>query len=428
MFRAKKFILFILDTDEKGHLKCLTKSQSMQSATSLLGGEVDYFEDVNVLYAAAHKMMQLAYDNQWTLDIWDEEFKRILNVFFLAGFNEFDDITETAQLFVFKKALSTTVLNDEKITQLTAANDNLRWSDLQVSFNLLNEAGIHGLHLMDYVIGYQEKYNVELKWNSIMERFKLKESVENQKAQYAIIVCEDHYDWSTHVEMIPYGLFCTRADQCWKVYDATQHHLPSDEEMTTLKGLVLTGGRHSVYQDTPWIQELITFCKPLTEKYPQLRTLGICFGAQLLTVANGGNVSKYQGDFIFNTEYIYVNSDFLTKSWAQRSLIKGENMKTLNMHESHQDYIDKLPPKALVLGSSDKIANEIWSIDNQVLAMQFHPECNYAIFDKILKVRLYRNKFIDDRLKAIAEETFLGRQPHYYHMREICTKFLCIPM
>ena len=56
--------------------------------------------------------------------------------------------------------------------------------------------------------------------------------------------------------------------------------------MTTVPTIVITGSKKSVYDDEPWIHDLSNFVLQLHEH--KKKTVGICFGHQLIAQALGG--------------------------------------------------------------------------------------------------------------------------------------------
>ena len=67
---------------------------------------------------------------------------------------------------------------------------------------------------------------------------------------------------------------------------------PSDENLKTLDGLILTGSKHSAYDNDPWILKLKDFVLKVHQDFPTVHLLGICFGHQILAEVLGGKVEK----------------------------------------------------------------------------------------------------------------------------------------
>jgi len=69
--------------------------------------------------------------------------------------------------------------------------------------------------------------------------------------------------------------------------------LPSEEDLKTLKLIVLSGSGHSVYEtDTPWIPLVKDLIRNVYQNYPHIKILGGCFGEQVTANALGGIVEK----------------------------------------------------------------------------------------------------------------------------------------
>jgi len=133
---------------------------------------------------------------------------------------------------------------------------------------------------------------------------------------------------------------------------------PAQFEDINLKGIVLSGGPMSVYDD-----DAITL-NPLFLEL-NVPVLGICYGLQLLCLNFGGKVEAAS-----NREYGKANLHLLNKN----SLFKDVNDNSI-VWMSHGDYITKVPDSFEVIGESSHtpfcaVADNI----KNIYGVQFHPE------------------------------------------------------
>ena len=107
-------------------------------------------------------------------------------------------------------------------------------------------------------------------------------------------------------------------------------------------GWIVTGSRHGVYDDLPWISALKAF---LRDCYAQsVPVVGVCFGHQILAEALGGKVEKStKGWGVGVHKYHVVNRPKWMRHGADDFAIRA----------LHQDQIVQLPAQATVLASSD---------------------------------------------------------------------------
>ncbi|TLP61620.1 type 1 glutamine amidotransferase [Parasedimentitalea maritima] len=138
--------------------------------------------------------------------------------------------------------------------------------------------------------------------------------------------------------------------QTWNVVDGIFPPSPDAAD-----GWLITGSKHSAYEDLPWISELVNF---LRETYAADRPIvGICFGHQILALALGGTVERFdQGWSIGNQSYQMADgTDLGVVAW-------------------HQDQVTKLPQGARAAGGSPFCKNAFITYENRAFTVQAHPE------------------------------------------------------
>ena len=75
------------------------------------------------------------------------------------------------------------------------------------------------------------------------------------------------------------GQLLETGDEQWKYYFGFLGELPSDEELKTIKGIILPGSGASVYDNkVSWIPPLLDFIRRVMNEYPHIKLIGGCFG------------------------------------------------------------------------------------------------------------------------------------------------------
>ena len=82
----------------------------------------------------------------------------------------------------------------------------------------------------------------------------------------------------------------------------------------------------------------------------------------------------------------------------QLEILKQE-LGSLIVHAVHGDHVAVLPHGAVNLGYSDRTENEIWRIDNRVLAVQTHPEFNANYIEELIVNKMYDAGRMNDMQK-----------------------------
>lgn len=148
----------------------------------------------------------------------------------------------------------------------------------------------------------------------------------------------------------------------WKVVEG---ELPAS--VTEADGWLITGSRHGVYEDHPWIPPLEAFIRDAFAA--RVPVVGICFGHQIVAQAMGGKVERYDGGWAVGaTEY-----DF-----------GGE---TLRLNAWHRDQVVTAPPGAKVIATNDFCTNAALLYDDRALTVQAHPEFRPEFVDGLMRTR-----------------------------------------
>lgn len=135
-------------------------------------------------------------------------------------------------------------------------------------------------------------------------------------------------------------------------------------------GLVLLGGGLMPDDDdrAPWLAAERALAAQAIDR--DLPTLGICLGAQVLAHVAGGEVKAKTGPVERGATPIRP-----TRSGREDAVLAtlGDGAP---MIENHQDMITRLPPRAVLLASSDAIENQAFRLGQHVRGVQFHPEAS----------------------------------------------------
>ena len=141
------------------------------------------------------------------------------------------------------------------------------------------------------------------------------------------------------------------------------------QDLSNLKGVILSGSPFSVRDNDAPIPNLDSFLG-------KLPILAVCYGAQYLAQANGGEVLPSE-----IREYGRANLSFVESA---NTLLKGVNAGS-QVWMSHGDTISKLPDSFEIITSTEdvKVAG-YQSISKNIFALQFHPEVYHSLDGKLI--------------------------------------------
>ena len=167
----------------------------------------------------------------------------------------------------------------------------------------------------------------------------------------------------------------------FSVWDVEEGVYPSDSDVDTVDGFIITGSKSSAYADKEWIRNLERLVQELHAKRKKM--VGICFGHQVIARALGGTVAKSDkgwgvGVNVYNVSELPVQGD---------DEIRGGGSGFLKLVASHQDQVTVLPPGARTVVSNDHCENAGFIIGDHVLTLQGHPEFSAEYSEAIMAFR-----------------------------------------
>lgn len=142
-------------------------------------------------------------------------------------------------------------------------------------------------------------------------------------------------------------------------------------------GIILSGSPSSVLnKKSPKL--------PLIIKVLNIPILGICYGLQLLSILNKGEIKKSSSrEYGFAKIKVYRKSMIIPKEWFK---------KNIDVWMSHGDHVSKAPQDFIVTAkSNNNIISVIENKNKNIFGLQFHPEVHHTYLGyKIIKNFIFK--------------------------------------
>ncbi|KAK7957159.1 uncharacterized protein PG986_006381 [Apiospora aurea] len=159
------------------------------------------------------------------------------------------------------------------------------------------------------------------------------------------------------------------------------HDLDSYPDPETLDAVLITGSKHSAFENDEWILRLVAYTKRLLEAPARredggrapVRVIGVCFGHQIVGRALGAPDRGWELSVV----------DMALTDEGKR-IFGGE---TLKIHHMHRDIIHEYPKGTIPLAHTAVCATQAMYIPQRMIALQGHPEFTEDMVREILEMR-----------------------------------------
>ncbi|WP_271218650.1 type 1 glutamine amidotransferase [Streptosporangium carneum] len=138
-------------------------------------------------------------------------------------------------------------------------------------------------------------------------------------------------------------------------------------------GLIVLGGSAAAWEDErcPWLPATRALIRDSVET--GVPTLGICLGAQLMTLACGGVVERGEHGLEVGVKEVVP-----LPAAEEDRLFSG--LGPVPAVQYHGDAMTRLPEGAVPLATGDPYPNQAYRLGERAWAVQFHPEASVEIF------------------------------------------------
>ncbi len=150
----------------------------------------------------------------------------------------------------------------------------------------------------------------------------------------------------------------------------------------TFSGAVITGSWAMVTDHEEWSERTAEWTRDIIQA--GIPVLGVCYGHQLMAYALGGVVDYHPNGSEVGQIAVTLNTA------AQNDPLLSGLPNTFDTFLSHEQSVLTPPPGAVVLGASSHDPHQIIRYSPTAFSVQFHPEFNAPVMNKIITSRSER--------------------------------------
>lgn len=243
------------------------------------------------------------------------------------------------------------------------------------------------------------------------------------KDLYVILQCESSDKWIGIYEAL-YQNYLRQPCEKWLSFKIGKLEFPSEDIINNTKGWIITGSAAATYDKTlQWMQPLFNLIQKIYfEKKGKI--LGFCFGHQAIAKALGGDTEKMnlsiEKPYLLHKNLVKFNQNINTKKFYTKNKFFDYNQGVF-LNQSHGDHVYLVPKNGEILAFSEDTKIEMFSIEENVLGIQSHPE----FCDVMMKFRLTFGHFEKpEKWMEFVKNSFLNKQLDNHQVMNMCIDFL----
>lgn len=236
--------------------------------------------------------------------------------------------------------------------------------------------------------------------------------------RFGVLLCAPDQDYVKKRYGGYFSLFANmlrEPGESWDSFRVIDGQFPAMEDLCKYDGFVVTGSRYDAHGNDVWILKLCHFLQTLNTM--AIKVLGVCFGHQVLCRALGGKTGRANVGWDIGLRKIKV----LDKLSAKYSGL--EIPSVISIIECHQDEVYKVPLGAEILASSGKTNVEMFSLGDNILGIQGHPEYTADILFNLVDGLIDKN-LIGEKMSDEANKSLQNSKPDAEIWQIICKRFL----
>ncbi len=213
-------------------------------------------------------------------------------------------------------------------------------------------------------------------------------------------ICEFYRDQLKKIDPKIKATFIYPSMDLKKVYDDSFFH--------SFNGIVWTGSSLNMYDNTKEIKNQITLMKRISNL--PIKIFGSCWGMQLYTVCNGGEVKKNK-----KGREIGISFNISLNKKGRDHWMYKKKPKIFDAFASHLDHVTKLPKKSVALADNHYSIQSLSS--KNFWGTQYHPEFNFKYTGQILNARkkllLDENLFSKNQIEGLISSYKIPHKDSY---------------
>ncbi|XP_043710802.1 gamma-glutamyl peptidase 5-like [Telopea speciosissima] len=206
----------------------------------------------------------------------------------------------------------------------------------------------------------------------------------------------------------------------WDMFRVVDGEFPDMNELHKYHGFVISGSYCDAFGDDLWILKLCFLLQTLNAM--EKKVLGICFGHQVLCRALGGKIGRAYGGWDIGLREVRIIENLPPSASTFFHGFK-EIPPTLKVIECHRDEVWEVPVGADVIASSDQTRVEMFTLGNNILGIQGHPEYTKDILYYLIDCHTNYN-YIEKGFSKNAKSRLEMAEPDRKSWEKICKSFL----